>query len=168
LVYLLISQRAKANNRYNLKNLTGHGRFDVVVRCILAATRQLTSDPGEVIYAYLKGSEPWGWLEIQPQFVKEDDDEISLAAKIQERWDDIFTEGILSELVNLLEEPFLLLSENGEVIESFSGTIVLGAQNDLVDADLDLIPITQKISLGKRSLLASHAIIYSRQLNIKR
>ena len=164
MAFLLVSQRALASPQYNLKDLTGHGRIDVVMRCILAATRTLASDQGSKIYCLLKGSQPHGWLTIDPEMINEDDDEISLAAKLQTVWQECFTVGELEDLLALLPAPFILLSEDGDRVTKFDGTIILGAQNDLTEEDLAKIPVSSIISLGSRSLLASHAIIYTRQL----
>ena len=164
MTFLLISQRAIPNSNYNLKDLTSHGRIDVVFRCILAATRQIATDPGHDIYCFLKGSTPHGWLTIHSDFVHEEDDEISLAARIQDHWSEVFTTGTLDQLIPQLDHPFVFLTETGTQTREFKGTIVLGAQNDLITEDLSGLPIGLEVSLGNRSLLASHAIIYSRQL----
>lgn len=161
--FLLISQRAKANPNYNLKDLPGHGRYDVVIRCILSAGRQLLSDQGEKIFCYLKGSEPHGWLTIDSDYVRADDDEISLAARIKEDWGRLFTIGILDDLVDQLDRPLILLAEDGDSLQSTNGTIVLGAQRDLTDEDQSKLKIDQTMTLGSRSLLASQAIVYYRQ-----
>ena len=59
------------------------------------------------------------------------------------------------------------MSEYGDPLTSLTGTIVLGAQNDLLRNDIITLEIEKEISLGSKSLLASHAIIYVRQLNLK-
>ena len=59
------------------------------------------------------------------------------------------------------------MSEYGDPLTSLTGTIVLGAQNDLLRNDIITLEIEKEISLGNKSLLASHAIIYVRQLNLK-
>ena len=165
--FLIISQKCQFNSNYTLNNLTGHGRFDIICRSILASTRELQSDKGSSIFCYLKGGEEKGWLKIDPSFVEEIDDEISIAAKIKNNWSKIATKGNLINLFGQLPKPITLLSEYGAPPTSFTGTIVLGAQNDLSRNDKITLEIENEISLGSKSLLASHAIIYVRQLNLK-
>jgi len=162
--FLIVSQRAKANSGYSLKNLEGHGRIDIIFRSILAATRPLNKDQGREIYCFLKGSRPHGWLKVLPSYISEGDDEISLAAKVQRDWQDLFTIGTLKDLLNLVERPFQMLHESGGTFDAGEGTILLGAQADLSEEDLEIFRVDKIISLGPRSLLASHAIIYTRQL----
>lgn len=168
MIFLVISQRAKANPKYNLKDLPGHGRIDVVFRCILAATRELATDIGHSVYVFLKGSEPHGSLRINPDFVSDDDDEISIAAKIQNNWAQLFSESSLEDLIHSLDcGTTYLLSERGrplsDMVVDSSDLIVLGAQNDLVDTDLAVFDNPTEVSLTHKSLLASQAIIYLRQ-----
>jgi tRNA pseudouridine-54 N-methylase len=168
MIFLVISQRAKANPQYNLKDLPGHGRIDVIFRCILAATRELTNDPGHPIYIYLKGSEPQGYLHIDFNFVSSDDDEISIAAKIQDNWDQLFTLSSLEALLSEIDfDALYLLSEDGELLTDIKirdqDLILLGAQNDLVEADLEIFNQLTRISLTQKSLLASQAITFLRQ-----
>ena len=67
--FLIISQKCQFNSNYTLNNLTGHGRFDIICRSILASTRELQSDKGSSIFCYLKGGEEKGWLKILSSFV---------------------------------------------------------------------------------------------------
>ena len=123
MIFLLISQRGKANNSYSLKDLEGHGRIDVVFRCILAAGQQLVDDEGHLIYCFLKGTTPHGWLKIPPHYIDEQDDEVSLAAKVKEDWTQLFFQGELTSMVKQLQRPFTLLTEQG------NGTLFGGHQS---------------------------------------
>ncbi|MHA2502068.1 MAG: hypothetical protein ACXAE3_04305 [Candidatus Kariarchaeaceae archaeon] len=167
MIFLVISQRAKAHSAYSLKDLEGHGRIDIIFRTILAATRQLASDQGHTIYCHLKGSEPQGWMKLHYNDVDESHDEVSLAAHIKNNWGEYFTEGTLAQLVADLPRPFALLSEGGASFQKLEGTVILGAQQDLTPDDLRAISPDSIISLGERSLLASHAIIYTRQMSLQ-
>ena len=60
--FLVISQRAKPDPNYSLKDLTGHGRFDVIPRVILAASRNIVEKTADDIFIYLKGSTDTGWI----------------------------------------------------------------------------------------------------------
>ena len=166
--FLVISQRAYPTNKYNLKDLTGHGRIDVLFRCILAATRELFGDDKCRIHCFLKGKDPYGWLNITPEDVSEEWGEIELASFLQKKWSKYFHQGTLEDLVNELNAPFVLLAENGETLSEINQDIermiiVLGAQNDLTDDDLLTINPAMSLSLGQNSMLASQAITYFRQ-----
>ena len=173
--FLLISQRAKGNPGFSLKDTPGHGRIDVVVRCILAATRKVTQNSpinDSEIYAYLKGSEPTGWLHVSSGV--DLGDESSAAAYIKDNWDNYWTEGGLGNLLQRFSEEsiFIELTEDGSSISTFLEfvdpadiprmVLILGAQRDLTDEDKrDLqshIPVVHRVSLSSKSLLASQAI----------
>ncbi len=170
--FLVISQRAKANPNYNLKDLTGNGRFDIVPRCILAAGRRLLDNEGDEIIVYMKDG---GWIHWLSDLDLIDEDEISVAHHIKENWNDLFIEGDLSELLERIEfNGIVLLSEDGERYNDNTDMndklIILGAQRDLTDEDIQAIEKYQvsKLSLGESSMLASHTIIFLRQLLLAR
>jgi len=173
--FLLISQRAKGTPSYSLKDTPGHGRFDVVVRCILAATRKVTSHSSvneSEIFAFLKGLEPYGWLYLRGPL--DLGDESSAASILKEYWSEYWTEGSLSEVVGKFQSDsiFVELSEDGSPISSFLDfcdpadipkmVLLLGSQCDITEEDRQIlraaIPVVHRVSLGSRSLLASQAI----------
>ena len=176
--FLVVSQRANPNPNYSLKDLTGHGRIDVVMRCILAACRSVSKVNHEknVIYCYLKGSinpQDWGWIKWEQEIL--DEDEISIASIIKERWNEIFTNRSFSELIETIDfDQIIHLQEEGDNLLTISNTIseknliILGAQADLDDSDLSKISQALKIKLSNASMLASHAIILYRQKIISR
>ncbi|MFV2016465.1 MAG: hypothetical protein ACC656_13625, partial [Candidatus Heimdallarchaeota archaeon] len=85
--FLVVSQRAIPNPNFRLNDLTGHGRIDVVMRCILAACRPLPKDNSSSIYCYLKGSDnhnEHGWLTWEKRI--DNHDEVSLAAVVHDNW----------------------------------------------------------------------------------
>ncbi len=171
--FLVISQRAFPNSNFSLKDLTGHGRIDIIMRCILAACRPISKFDTETntIYCYLKGSDnpqEWGWLKWDNKIVNED--EISIAAIIKDRWSDLFTLGSLKELVlSLKSEHIFYLHENGldlmEVVNDISNNslIILGAQSDLAESDLFEISQLIQVKLSNESMLASQVITIYRQ-----
>ena len=170
--FLVISQRAKSNPDFSLKDLTGHGRFDILPRCILAATRGLVTRPADEIFLFLK-QEDQGWINWAGQFSTEEEDEISIAAIIKENWTNLFTQGSLEDLINNISpDSIFLLSEEGEKVEPNkiveNSLLILGAQKDLTLEDLEVIKqylsTYSSISLGEEIMLASHAITYLRQL----
>lgn len=167
--FLVVSQRAKANPNYSLKDLTGHGRFDILPRCILAAKRKLMHSMGDAIYIYL--AQGPGWLTIPDSINFQEEDEISLAAIIQKEWDTFYSSGTFDELVKeLLPEKVYLLTEAGIPFsgreELDNAVIVLGAQQDLTNDELHILENynLNEISLGEESMLASQAITFIRQL----
>lgn len=168
--FLVISQRAKASPEYNLKDLPGHGRFDIIARVILAATRPIMEEKESSIYCFLKGGNNQGWITWQGSREMMYEDEVSIAAKIQQNWENCFINGSLDELFNELgSQKTLILAEGGINIKKINlqkyknYLIVLGAQNDLIDEDLQLVQPIISLSLGKQAMLASHAIILYRQ-----
>lgn len=172
MIFLVISQRAKSNPNYSLKDLTGHGRFDILPRCILAASRKLATRQSDDIYLFLKEGNQ-GWIRWDNQIKTEDEDEISIAARIQENWQEMFSEGTLMDLINKISpQSIFLLDELGVTMQpdkiEDNSLIVLGAQKDLTPDDLEVLQQFStnysSLSLGDESMLASHAIIYIRQL----
>ncbi|MCY3410998.1 MAG: hypothetical protein INQ03_05100 [Candidatus Heimdallarchaeota archaeon] len=168
--FLVISQRAIGSPEFSLKDLPGHGRFDIIPRCILAASRPLATQIGYPIAVFLKGGE-YGWIEWN-NFDTLNEDEVSLAAIIQQTWDKIFHQGSLSELLDSIEfKRIILLNEQGdnlsEIMPDEDDLLILGAQQDLKDEDISLLeshPYVVRLSLGDESMLASQAIVYLRQL----
>ncbi len=172
--FLLISQRAIPNPKFSLKDLPGHGRFDIIPRCILSANRELLGTRDD-IYCFLKGKNPNGWIYIKSS---DDDDEISLASKIKNEWNNIFHIGNLSDLLEEIGiiNKIILLSETGDDFQANTPNdlVVLGAQKDITEEDIQIInkfsekysiPVV-KINLGNESLLASQSITVFRQLSI--
>lgn len=171
--FLIISQRTIPNPNFSLKNLTGHGRFDIICRAILAASRSLFDHSMEEIICFLKGAEPQqqGWLIWQKN--TDDMNEITLAHELKINWDRYFTLGSLKDLGHLLKEfEFWQLSESGlnyhQILTTKSNLddkiIVLGAQQDLTEEDLTIINPQKILKLGEQALLASHAVTLFRQL----
>ena len=173
--FLVISQRAIGDNNYSLKNLPGHGRIDILFRCILASTRSLNGS--HQIFTYLKAGEKQGWLEYHESTDKED--EISLAHKISESWDDYFTPGSLDELLPLIyPSSIFYLTESGQKIGNErmddEDLVILGAQRDLAEGDLSSIQnyvssnqiSYTDISLGDEAMLASQTITFLRQIQM--
>jgi tRNA pseudouridine-54 N-methylase len=169
--FLLISQRAFPNPNFRLNDLTGHGRIDVVMRCILAACRPMPDNEINSIYCYLKGSEDQeehGWLTWDKTI--DNHDEVSLAAHIQDKWKELFNHGNLTELIQQINcRKIIHLHEDGELIVSSNELdpevlLVLGAQSDLMSEDIDLLNIDSKIRLASDSMLASQVIVLVRQL----
>ena len=164
-----------ADNTYSLKNLPGHGRIDILFRCILASTRPLNGY--HPIYVYMKGGEKQGWIEYQE--ITDREDEISLAHKISENWDDYFTLGSIDKLLlDISPSAIYHLAESGEMISnkkmSDDDLVILGAQRDLTEDDLNNlnnysiskhVSLTE-ISLGDEAMLASQTIIFLRQLQM--
>jgi tRNA pseudouridine-54 N-methylase len=168
--FLVVSQRAIPNPNFRLNDLTAHGRIDVLIRCILAACRPLIHNKTNTIYCYLKGSdEPteWGWISWDTSI--ENHDEPSFAATIQKKWNDIFKIGSLEEcLQDARCTSYIYLHEDGTDIDEYKivdkqNLVVLGAQSDLNDDDLEIIKDHTKIKLSESSMLASQAIIFMRQ-----
>lgn len=169
--FLLISQRAFPNPNFRLNDLTGHGRIDVVIRCILAACRPMPDNEINSIYCYLKGSgdqEEHGWLTWDKRI--DNHDEVSLAAYIQNNWDQLFTKGDLKELIQQINfQKISYLHEEGDLFQNFieldsDDLLVLGAQSDLTSEDIDCLVIDSKIKLADESMLASQVIVLFRQL----
>ncbi|MHA2027839.1 MAG: hypothetical protein ACW99A_10285 [Candidatus Kariarchaeaceae archaeon] len=171
--FLVISQRAKPNEYFKLNDLTGHGRFDVLVRCILAACRPLLENITNSIYCYMKGSdnyEDWGWIHWDE--VISNDDEVSLAAKLKGNWDNIFQKGTLADLLSLINcSKLIYLHEEGQDIDQTDTVndrtlIILGAQSDLSIKDLSIISNYSAIKISEYPMLASQAIVYFRQIAV--
>ena len=169
--FLVVSQRAIPNPNFRLNDLTGHGRIDVVMRCILAACRLLPKDNSSSIYCYLKGSDnhiEHGWLTWEKRI--DNHDEVSLAAVIHDNWSELFTQGKLINLIRLTNcQKIIYLHEEGEVYDSLHGLddetlIVLGAQSDLTSEDLKCLDISSNIKLSDKPMLASQVIALFRQL----
>ncbi|MCE7735861.1 MAG: hypothetical protein GPJ54_13350 [Candidatus Heimdallarchaeota archaeon] len=168
--FLLISQRAFPNPNFRLNDLTGHGRIDVVMRCILAACRPMPNNETNTIYCYLKGSddpEQWGWTTWEESI--ENHDETSFAAVVKEKWDDLFQIGTIEDLLEEIDcLDYIYLHEDGIIIEEFNkfndeNLIILGAQKDLSDEDLKVFPSYNQLNLSNYSILASQAIVLYRQ-----
>lgn len=171
--FLVISQRAIPNPNYSLKDLTGHGRIDVIMRCILASCRLISKVENErnKIYCYLKGSvskKTRGWITWDQEIFNED--EISIAAIIKNKWFEIFTPGPLEALLRgIAISNIIYLHEDGEPFYNITNHIskdslvVLGAQSDLNDEDHTRIPIDLKVKISDESMLASQAITFFRQ-----
>lgn len=168
--FLVISQRAFPNPNFRLNDLTGHGRIDVIVRCILAACRPMFGNKPNVIYCYLKGSDDqkqWGWITWEGSI--ENHDETSFAGVIKEKWGDIFQIGTLGDLLQEINcSDYIYLHEDGIVIDELNkfddeNLIILGAQKDLTHDDLKTLPSYYQLNLSDHSILASQAIVLYRQ-----
>lgn len=171
MIFIVISQRAKGNKNFSLKDLPGHGRIDVIFRVILAALRPITANTINTahIFTYMKGAEPHGWLHLTAdEFDFLAEDEISLAAKLQKKWHHYWTEGsqaaMYTALQRLVTEPkWIELHAEGESLKQWQCAdpeklvILLGAQRDMTDEDTAGI-MTYKLSLGETMYLASQAI----------
>ncbi len=168
--FLIISQKAIPTPDFNLKDLPGHGRIDIIARCILAATRPILNQNCTVIHCFLKGGAKTGWLTWYSSDQTKKEDEISIASRIQDQWDERFTKGSLEELLEDIEySEIVLLDENGSMISEIKDELstclfVLGAQQDISEEDKMCLEIKYHLSLGTDPMLASHAIIYLRQL----
>lgn len=171
MIFLVISQRAIPNPNYSLKDLEGHGRFDIICRCILSATRRSAITSSDSIVCFLKGGDgPAGWITWNNN--SDGLNEISIAHQLAEKWDQIFTRGKLQDLLAMYPEAErVLLDERGISFEEISFKldnssvmIILGAQQDLTSDDLEICAPMEKIKLGNESLLASHAITLIREL----
>ncbi|OLS24777.1 MAG: tRNA (pseudouridine(54)-N(1))-methyltransferase [Candidatus Heimdallarchaeota archaeon LC_2] len=171
--FLVISQRAIPIPNYSLKDLTGHGRIDIIMRCVLASCRPISKIKNEknTIYCYLKGSmnpKDWGWIKWDEEII--DEDEISIAGIIKEKWDDVFTIGSLNQLIESINTDNLIyLHEEGQDFKnmknkiSHNSLIILGAQSDLIKSDLLEISQSVKVKLSIESMLASQVITFIRQ-----
>ena len=173
--FLVISQRAKGNPNFPLNDTAGHGRFDVVIRCILAAVRELTPDSllnSSEIFTFLKGGEVQGWLHFNSG--QDLGDEASAAVIIKNNWQQYWHDGSLSDLLTHFPDDsiWIELAEDGSSLDTFFGfcdkddldkmVVILGAQQDLTEEDKHALSkkITSifRVSLGDVSLLASQAI----------
>lgn len=171
--FLVVSQRAISTPHFSLKDLTGHGRIDIIMRCILAACRKISNfnEEKNIIYCYLKGStniKTRGWITWNQEISNED--EISIAAKIKNNWAELFTLGPLRSILWKLNHPQLIyLHEEGESYENIANQIsencliIIGAQADLINDDLKQLPIDMKLKLSNESMLASQVITLYRQ-----
>ncbi len=177
--FLIISQRAQPFVNVNMKSLTELGRFDILLRSILAATRFIHSTDTSVdeIYCYIKGDGN-GWFNWDKNTNNED--EVSLAHNLEKNWEKVFNKTSLAELLGSISSPSIcFLDEDGvninknSVIEEIKDSlVVLGAQSDLADDDRKQLieyirssnSISHSISLGSDSMLASQSIIFLRQL----
>ena len=167
---LVVSQRAIGTNTFQLNNLTANGRLDVIMRCILAAQRRLSvvETHTNTIYCFLKGGDREGWIEWNS--IVDTDDEISIASKIKECWNEVFYIGNIGKLMDKIDhKTTILLSETGNNYEQLvpmgaNPLFVLGAQNDLTSEDLEIISPDHQLSLSDQPMLASHAIIKLRQI----
>ena len=125
----------------------------------------------------MKAGDIQGWLEYHESTAKED--EISLAHRISENWDDYFTTGSLDQLLQLISPSSILyLTESGKRISDLrienDALVILGAQRDLTEDDHSSIENFVKnqqlphtdISLGDEAMLASQAIIFLRQIQL--
>ncbi len=177
LIVLLIHQKAIPNNSYKLNNLPGHGRIDIIFRCMLNALRTISkNDFVEVdFYSFLKGGEPKGYLHLtRDSFNFDQEFEVSLARKVKENWETLWHEESLINLagnlkknnpnmiwMDLQETGFKLTQENiAELLKDNDLGIVLGSKNDITPEDrlnleeLGCVPI----SIHEESLLASQVI----------
>ena len=177
--FLIISQRAEPFVDVNMKSLTELGRFDILLRSILAATRLIhsTDETVDTIYCYIKG-DGIGWFGWDK--ISQNEDEVTLAYEIEKNWQEIFKQTSLLELLESISPTsFCYLREDGvnvndnSVIDEVKGSlVVLGAQSDLTDDDKDQFneyiesnnSKSFSISLGSESMLASQSIIYLRQI----
>ncbi|MHA2251139.1 MAG: hypothetical protein ACXAD7_12310 [Candidatus Kariarchaeaceae archaeon] len=170
MIFIVISQKAIPNANFKVNDLPAHGRFDIVVRCILSASRQILGQKGTPIYCFLKGAENHGWISWPISECIGLQDEISIACRIKENWDNLFTTGSLLDLIKSIEfEDMILLDENGQNFEDISADlnnclVVLGAQKDLNQGDLYTLEPNYHLKLGKDAMLASHAITFFRQV----
>jgi tRNA pseudouridine-54 N-methylase len=176
--FLIISQRAEPFVDVNMKSLTELGRFDILLRSILATTRFIhsTDETADTIYCYIKGK-GLGWFRWDK--ISQNEDEVTLAYDVEKNWEKIFNQTTLLELLETISPASICyLQEDGIDINNADlnkikgSLVVLGAQNDLVDDDQDQLDEfisannvkSYSISLGSESMLASQSIIYLRQI----
>ncbi len=170
--FLVISQKAIGTPDYSLKDLPGHGRFDIVVRSLLQASTLDHTHNYSDFHCLMKGGPTIGWLSWRSK-VPDEEDEVSISAILQREWNNYFTQGSLSHFLRMYEQDHpnysqILLSEDGLTLEEIDLPkdgdllIILGAQHDLVKDDIAEFSNLQLLSLGSQSMLASHAIAYFR------
>jgi tRNA pseudouridine-54 N-methylase len=171
-IFLVISQKAIPKKDFRLRDLPGHGRIDIIFRCILAARRSLPSSEAAEIYCFLKGGESTGWISWKSDTDLDKDDEVSLAGKIRRNWNKYFFVGTLDELLTQLDyKRIILLAEDGidiaqkNICDFQDDIIVIGAQNEPSAYDIGILNPHFRISLGQEIMLASHAITLYRQLS---
>lgn len=175
--FLIISQRAEPFVNVNMKSLTELGRFDILLRSILAATRFIHSndETADTIYCYIKGN-GLGWFRWDK--ISQNEDEVTLAYDIEKNWEEIFNPSSLLELLETISPTSICyLQEDGidinsaDLIQVKGSLVILGAQNDLVDNDRDQLDEfisnnsikSYSVSLGSESMLASQSITFLRQ-----
>lgn len=172
MIIVVISQRAIPSPDFRLRDLPGHGRIDIVMRCILAARRPLPASEPAQIYCFLKGGDSKGWINWGDESDLVGEDEVSIAAKIRGNWNKYFTTGTLDELLAQFgSREVILLTEDGNdrkqlnILDYQNGIIVVGAQNEPSEDDIDILTPHFTLSLGKEAMLASQAITLFRQLS---
>lgn len=171
MIIIVVSQKAIPTKDFRLRDLPGHGRIDIMMRCILAARRPLPSAEPARIFCFLKGGDPTGWISWENESDLVDEDEVSIAGKIRGNWDKYFTAGTLNELLALFgSRKVITLTTNGidvskiDISQYQDSIVVFGAQIAPSKEDKDILNPHLQISLGRQALLASHAITLYRQL----
>ena len=176
--FVIIGHRAHTAADWKLNDLCGGaGRMDILARCVSSALCESHGIRGDTdVWLVLKGP-PNSPLSIHfsgKNVMYLNPDERSTAAlirnaliKSKNKDSHIETSpGItvhfkdLSDILDFLPQPVILLSEKGENdFPNLPSTFILGDDADLSDDEISSLKEYLKLSLGKKSLLTSSCIV---------